>query len=34
VPTHNGLGAYDNEDPFPFRPEPSCQDPEELIERQ
>ena len=33
VPTHNGIRAHDNESPFPSGPEPSCQNPEELIER-
>jgi hypothetical protein len=33
VPTHNGFWTHNNESLFPLRPEPSRQNPEELIER-
>src|SRR3990172_12351624 len=32
VPTDDGLGADDDQSLFPSGPEPSCQDPEDLIE--
>jgi hypothetical protein len=32
VPSHNGFRARDNESRFPSGPEPSRQNPEELIE--
>ena len=32
VPSHNGFRARDNESLFPSGPEPSRQNPEELIE--